>query len=418
MKILFVIDSLYTTNNGTSVSAQRFANELVKRGHQVRALCSDLPQDGMTVGGEPDFVCGIWRVPLFQPLCEKHDFRYAKIRKPLLREACDWADIVHIYVPFGIGVACVNYCHETGKPVTAAFHVQPENITSSLGMGKVKWVNNMLYALFRKIVYNRVEHIHAPSTFIAQQMEQRHYTAHLHVISNGIHSEFVQAGKRKRLQAMMHEELTRHEDQTQDKPIRIMMIGRLSKEKRQDVIINAMQYSKYADKIQLVFAGRGPEYEHYVTLGKNLKHAPKFVFLQRDALIQQLLHTDLYVHASDMEIEAISCIEAFATGLVPIIANSSESATPQFALDDRSLFRAGDPQDLAAKIDYWIDHPQERLQMEQRYADQGEKYSLARSVSLFEQMLYAAMDDSQLAQDRTRSNSQRIRHHKKRKATA
>ena len=41
MKILFVIDSFYTTNNGTSISAQRFAGELRKRGHEVKVLCWD-----------------------------------------------------------------------------------------------------------------------------------------------------------------------------------------------------------------------------------------------------------------------------------------------------------------------------------------------------------------------------------------
>ena len=35
MKILFVIDTYYTNNNGTSISAQRFASELRKRGHFV-----------------------------------------------------------------------------------------------------------------------------------------------------------------------------------------------------------------------------------------------------------------------------------------------------------------------------------------------------------------------------------------------
>ncbi len=412
MKILFVIDSLYTSNNGTSISAQRFAGELLKRGHRVRALCSDTPKDGQTIGGEPDFVCGVLHLPLVQPLCEKHDFRYANIRKPLIREACNWADIVHIYVPFGISVACITYCHKIGKPVTAAFHVQPENITSSLGLGKVRWANEMLYSLFRKIVYNRVEHIHAPSQFIAGQMQQRDYTAKLHVISNGIHKQFIDAGKRKRVQALMGQR-----EQTDDK-IRIMMIGRLSKEKRQDVIIDAARLSKYADRIQLVFAGRGPEYEHYLEQSRNLAHAPEFVFLEREALIEKLLQVDLYVHASDMEIEAISCIEAFATGLVPIIADSKESATPQFALDERSLFEAGNPQALAEKIDYWIEHTEERKQMEQRYADQGEKYSLKRSVTLFEQMLYAAIDDTQLQQDRMHTASKQLRAQRRKKATA
>ena len=44
MKILFVIDTFYTSNNGTSISAQRYATELRKRGHEVRVLCGDKPK--------------------------------------------------------------------------------------------------------------------------------------------------------------------------------------------------------------------------------------------------------------------------------------------------------------------------------------------------------------------------------------
>ena len=79
--------------------------------------------------------------------------------------------------------------------------------------------------------------------------------------------------------------------------------------------------------------------------------------------------TDLYVHAADAEIEAISCIEAFSSGIVPVIANSPKSATPQFALDERSLFQAGSSDDLAAKIDYWLSEPAERARMEAEYSE-------------------------------------------------
>ena len=192
-----------------------------------------------------------------------------------------------------------------------------------------------------------------------------------------------------------------------------MMIGRLSQEKRQDVIINAVKYSKYADRIQLVFAGRGPEYDKYVELGKDLKHQPQFVYVGRTELIKHLLETDLYVHASDMESEAISCIEAFATGLVPIIANSHVSATPQFALDGRSLFMPGDPKDLARAIDYWLDHPEEKARMEEQYRQSGRNYSLAASVAKFEQMLDTEIQeqksiDFQLLTPIVKSRSQNI----------
>ena len=407
MKILFVIDSFYTTNNGTSISAQRFAGELRKRGHEVRVLCWDTPTDKENNLTDGDFTTPKFHLPIFQPLCDKHDFSFAYTDKNIIHAACDWADIVHVFVPFGISMEAINYCHSIGKPVTAAFHIQPENMTSSVSMGKVKWFNELFYRSFRWGIYNRVRHVHVPSVFMGNMIAERGYTAKIHPISNGIQDAFMEAGERKVESRKKKDRLSgskqlsslsefneRSFDFERSGLFKIMMIGRLSQEKRQDVIINAVQYSKYADRIQLVFAGRGPEYDKYVELGKNLKHQPQFVYVNRDELIEHLLTTDLYVHASDMESEAISCIEAFATGLVPVIANSPVSATPQFALDGRSLFTPGDPKDLARAIDYWLDHPEERHQMEDRYRLAGRKYSLAASVTQFEQMLNEEIQDN------------------------
>ena len=92
-----------------------------------------------------------------------------------------------------------------------------------------------------------------------------------------------------------------------------------------------------------------------------------------------------------MESEAISCIEAFATGLVPIISNSALSATKQFALDDRSLFEVGNAEDLKNRIEYWIEHPEERKEMEIKYAQEAKKYRLTEVIRDFESMLKDAM---------------------------
>ena len=417
MKILFVIDSFYTTNNGTSISAQRFAGELRKRGHEVRVLCWDTPSDqgtkdqvtkevesnqGYTKENnltDGDFTTKKFNIPVFQPLCDKHDFSFAYNNKEIVHSACDWADIVHIFVPFGIEMEAIRYCHEIGKPVTAAFHIQPENMTSSVSMGKVEWFNELFYKSFRHNVYNRVRHVHVPSKFMGDMIAKRGYTAKIHVISNGIQDAFMEAGEKKAVSRQLSAiRKTKAEgSKLNTECFKIMMIGRLSQEKRQDVIINALKYSKYGDRIQLVFAGRGPEYDKYVELGKDLKYPPKFIYVGRDELIEELLTTDLYVHASDMESEAISCIEAFATGLVPVIANSEASATPQFALDGRSLFMPGNPKDLARAIDYWLDHPEERLEMEERYRQAGRRYSLAASVTAFEEMLNEEIQDNEEA---------------------
>ena len=395
MKILFALDTYDTNNNGTSISAQRFANELERRGHEVRILCADpkeTDEKGVALPVEvtgkyivPEFI-----IPLFNPLIKKHGFTFGDARsksRPVIREAVEWADVVHSFLPFPLDIVASNYAAKIGKPNTGAFHVQPENITSSVGCGKVQWVQNMLYRLFRNTFYYKYRHIHVPSAFMGRMLEERDYKAKIHVISNGIQDAFMEAGENK-IDNGRPPKLPEYQDK-----IVIMMVGRLAKEKRQDVIIDAVNHSKYADKIQLVFAGKGPQYEKYVKLGEKLANPPQFLYVKQDELIKLLLQCDLYVHASDMESEAISCIEAFATGLVPVIANSELSATPQFALDERSLFQPGNPKDLARAIDYWLDNPKERENMEKTYVKAAKKYSLSISVRKFEEMLNEEVED-------------------------
>lgn len=380
MKILFVIDTYDTSNNGTSISAQRFAAELRRRGHEVKILTAGQ-------AGEDRFALPTFKMPVFQPLMDKHDFNFAYTEMETIHQAVEWADIIHCFLPFGIEIEAKRYADKIGKPSTAAFHIQPQNMTSSVNMGKVEWFNELFYRNFRLFLYGKFRHIHCPSQFMADEIKKRGYNAKLHVISNGIQDEFLEAGHRNMTQGK-----PKKSSEYEDKII-IMMVGRLSQEKRQDVIINAVPYSKYADKIQLIFAGRGPEYNKYVELGKNLQYPPQFVYVGRDELIHLLSQTDVYVHASDMESEAISCIEAFATGLVPVIANSEVSATPQFALDGRSLFMPGSPKDLARAIDYWLDHPNERHYMEGLYQKSAKHYSLSNSVRMFEEMLMEEIED-------------------------
>jgi len=377
MKILFVIDTYQTNNNGTSISAQRFAAELRKRGHEVRILTTGEPSENI-------YALDVFRIPVFQGLIEKHGFQFAAREASVVAEAVQWADVVHCFMPFALESYAKRVADRLGKPATAAFHIQPENITSSVNLGKVTWLTNAVYRGFRRRIYDRFTHVHTPSQFMADEITKRGYSAKIHVISNGIQDDFVWTKRQKSPEF--------------EGKILIMMVGRLSVEKRQDVIINAVKHSKYADKIQLIFAGKGPKYEDYVELGQSLKNPPIFGYYNRQELINMLAQCDLYVHSSDMESEAISCIEAFATGLVPVIANSELSATPQFALDGRSLFTAGSPKDLARAIDYWLDNPAERARMERQYAEAAKRYNIDHSISQFEDMLQEAVTEFEPAE--------------------
>jgi len=80
------------------------------------------------------------------------------------------------------------------------------------------------------------------------------------VISNGIDGDFVYRKAEK-------------SPELADKFV-ILNIGRFSNEKRQDILIEAAARSKYADRIQLVFAGQGPNQKKYEQLAEKLPHAP------------------------------------------------------------------------------------------------------------------------------------------------
>lgn len=92
-----------------------------------------------------------------------------------------------------------------------------------------------------------------------------------------------------------------------------------------------------------------------------------------------------------MEIESIACLEAIACGLVPVIANSPKSAAKSFALDEKSLFKNKDPEDMAAKIDYWVEHPAERADYSRKYLESGTQFEQQSCMRQMEQMLFDAV---------------------------
>jgi glycosyltransferase involved in cell wall biosynthesis len=134
-------------------------------------------------------------------------------------------------------------------------------------------------------------------------------------------------------------------------------VGRLAREKRHELVIDAVRRSRHRDRIQLVILGAGPMQEELEARGRDLPNPPVFRFLATEELVGWYGAGDLCVHASEVEVECMSVLEAQACGLPCLIANSDRSATPQFALSPDYLFESGNLDDLVKKIDALIDDP-------------------------------------------------------------
>ena len=371
MIIVLVIDQFDSGNNGTTVTARRYAEALRSLGHTVRVVAAGAPA--------PDkFPVRKRYIPIVTEVSRTQGMLFAKPDDRVFLEAFKGADIIHFYVPFSLCRRGEKIARQMRIPTVAAFHMQPENVTYTIGMGKCKWLNDRIYQCLYHMFYRRFRHIHCPSQFIANELIAHGYPAKMHVISNGVDPAF-------------HPIEGPRPTWAQGKFV-VLMVGRFSGEKRQDLIIKAVKHCRHRDQIQLVFAGQGPVLKRYRRLARGLKNEPIFKFCTQQELVALFHATDLYVHASDAEIEGISCIEALACGVVPVISDSKLSATPQFSLDTRCLFRAGDARHLAERIDYWLDHPQERAALAPRYAQLGDHNRVVDCVRKAEAMYAEAIE--------------------------
>ncbi len=371
MKLAFVVDDLSQARNGTTMSAMRYARALREKGHEVRIVAY-----GAT--GEGAFPVDRCHYPIVDAFGDAQGFIFGKPSAEVFGCAFNGVDVVHLFLPFKLERAALCFARERGIPVSAAFHLQPENITFNANLSWVPGLADAIYGYFRRGLYDRVGHVHCPSAFMARQLEQHGYLCHAHAISNGVSDTFVPEGPAASFD---------------DGLFHVLTTGRLAREKEQRTLIEAVRLCRHADDIQIHIAGAGPLERMLRRAGADLPHPPRIEFLDQARLVELIRGCDLYVHCSRVDSEAISCIEAFSCGLVPVIADSDLSATGQFVLDERCGFPVGDARALAERIDYLVEHPTERRALSERYVREGERYKISRCVEEFLRMEELAIAD-------------------------
>lgn len=374
MKIAVVCDVLGEENNGTTIVAMNLIRFLRAQGHTVRILCSDQDKKGQ----QDVFVVPILNLgKLINAYVERAGVALAHPDEKIIREAFDGVDAVHVMMPFSLGSKASKIAKKMGLPVTAGFHVQAQNFTAYIGMHKIRPVNRLVHGIIYHALFKRVDVIHYPTKFIQDTFERdicRKTKGR--VISNGVH-DYV-----KPREVEKPEEL-------KDKFV-IVTTGRYSNEKAQDVLIRAIKHSKYKDNIQLILAGMGVRADKYRKLAADLPVQPIFKFYSRTEIIDVLNYADMYVHPADAELEGIACIEAVCCGKLTIASDSKYTATRNFVIDDKCLFKHRRPKDLARVIDYWIEHPEERKEYEKKYLESAVSYEQHACMLEMEKMITEA----------------------------
>lgn len=361
MNITIVADVFGKQNNGTTITIRRLIDGLRDRGHSVKLVSSfKTNEEGFITLERRHF--GIFD----NYILNKNQVELAKPDRNILIDAITGSDIVHIVLPFKTGVMASKICKELDVPFTTAFHCQPENFSGNIGMQNFTPLNRYLYFRFKNKLYKRANRVHCPSLFISEQLKKHGYKTKNYVISNGVVPAFKKINVEKPANL-------------KDKFV-ILFSARFSKEKMHKVLLKALELSKYKDNLHLICAGCGPLEDKIKAYAKKHNLDVELNFYSKDELVKVINYSDLYVHPSEVEIEAISCLEAITCGLVPVIANSKKSATIQFALTYDNLFENKNSVDLAKKIDYWIEHEKEKQELSKKYLNYAKQFSIESSI--------------------------------------
>ena len=374
MKILVAADVLGEPNNGTSIATYNLINALKERGHEVRVICPDEDKRGQ----EGYFVLPKLNFGPFNNYVAKNGVAPAKADTKIIEKALEGIDELHVMLPFAASNKIVAIANKRNIPISAGFHCQAENFTSHVGLMWSKLATRLVYKHFWRHCYHSVDCIHYPTEFIKNDFEKRVGPTNAYVISNGV-------------KFFDRSEDDKKPEELKDKFV-ILMTGRYCHEKRQDLLIKAMKYSRFADKIQLIFAGDGPLKKKIIKKSKHLKNKPIVGYHKREELIKIINYSDLYVHTAYAELESIAALEAISAGVVPVINKSKRSATKYFALDEKNLFKQNDPKSLAEKIDYWIEHPEELKQRSKDYLDYTRRFEFSHCMDRMEKMINEAVD--------------------------
>jgi glycosyltransferase involved in cell wall biosynthesis len=161
--------------------------------------------------------------------------------------------------------------------------------------------------------------------------------------------------------------------------------------------MKALRISRHSADIQLILAGKGPLEEKYKAMGQTLPQPPIMRFYAQEVLLQEIRRADLYVHCANVEIEGMGCMEAFAQGTVPLIADSELSSTSAYAITEKSRYQAGNAEELAGKIDFWFEHQDELPEMGQRYIDLARTLTIEASAKKVRQMMLEAIQEKRQA---------------------
>lgn len=350
MKIALMTDTYHPQVNGVVNSIDTIADEVGKK-HDVHIFAPTEAERArsfrsFTFHPYPDY-----RIAIFRPRTLVRIFKERDV------------DLVHVHTPFSLGLAGVSAARNLGLPVVGTFHTMLPEYTHYISrpMGfLLKWLAWRYVRWF----YRRCNVVTVPSTPMRDSLAKRK-VKNVYVIPNAIDVNIFRPEKRPP-----------NEDSL------ILFVGRLGREKRLEVLIDAAPLIlKEHPRAKFRIVGTGVHEAGYKKLVRRNGLVDSFIFeryLELPDLLRAYQGCDVFAMPSDTETLGLVVLEAMACGTPAVGANALGLRDLITHGADGYLFRPGNSDELAHHVLKLLADDRLRRKMGARAREKAEKFSSKR----------------------------------------
>jgi len=298
-KLLLVADTYYPKVDGTL----KFMEEFMKRAQDSFEISLLVPDYGTHRGKKVTYidVSKIWKVSGYANL----KLSLGNIKK--IKTAIKEADLVFIQGPGMISYLSIYYARRYNKKNFFYTHTLTWELFEKFFPGFFKKPFSYLIKKLSVGLYNRCDEILVPYHELKEHLQEQGVRAEITTARLGVDIDtFNPTADKRASKEKMH--------LSPEKKV-IGYVGRISREKNTDLLLEAFQKIEEQDNIMLLMVGDGPEKRTKEL--KQLKNCKVTGFVNN---VQDYLKAmDVFVMPSLTETTSLATLEAMSTGL-PVIA--------------------------------------------------------------------------------------------------
>lgn len=313
MRIMMLSHGYPPTLSGVTLVVQKISRALVRMGHQVLVMTAS---DRMDPYSDEDEGVQLERVrSIRNPFWSEGPVPWASTKT--LQQQIDrfQPDVIHIHENAILSFQLLRLPRLPGVPYISSCYFLPRFATQYLRWGPAleKAVRSFIWK-YAVSNLNRYDHV-----IFSTRTQQQEFIQHgLHVPSTAI-SNGVDTHRYHPANGQVEEVEEKYS--LPPRP-RILFVGRLMKDKKIDLLIQAMEHVRAGQQAHLLIVGRGDEHQNLKAEARRLgleENVHLLGYVPEKDLPAVYRSSDLFAIASVCEVQSIPALQAVATGL-PIVA--------------------------------------------------------------------------------------------------